>query len=243
MHEQIEGVHRDFEHYQRLKAAEIAALDERVRSLIQSGATPLVQDADVAATRSRPASTSGRHGGRSRSAAGRTSAHARVASKRTSRPASAAPVRHASPPTPTILALHVPPAPGSPAQRGASTLMSAAAASDAVQAAERDASFERLARQRVEAELATANDQLQQARCKLRGVQAQLREAEQEAGAAQQAERRAERDGVRLEAAQREAAELQEQLRTARAECSRRAALLKAAQVRRCSTRLWKQTA
>lgn len=234
MHEQIERVHRDFEEYQRLKAHEIAALDERVRALIQNGATPPVQDTsvDAVASRSRPASTSGRQSGRA--SAGRSVAQGKSVSKRASRPGSAAPLRHVSPPTPTIPALHGPPALGSQADRAASTLMSAAAASDAVQAAERDASFERLARQRVEAELAAANDQLRQTRTKVRGVQAQLREVEQEAGVARHAERHAEREGARLEASQREAAELQEQLRAAKAECSRRAALLRAAQVRTC---------
>lgn len=39
LHEQADRMHREFEEYQAIKGQEIAALDERIRALIQGGAT------------------------------------------------------------------------------------------------------------------------------------------------------------------------------------------------------------
>lgn len=110
-------------------------------------------------------------------------------------------------------------------------IISAAAVNDAVQAAERDAAFERLARQRAQAELAAAHEQLRQVSAQLRVAMGQIREAQQGAVASKFVERRADLDAKRLADAQSEVSDLQEQLRAARADCSRKSALLKLAQV------------
>jgi chromosome segregation ATPase len=109
--------------------------------------------------------------------------------------------------------------------------MSAAIASDAVQAAHRDASFERLARLRTEAELAACTQHMQQLQGKLRATQSQLHAAEQAIAAAKLGEGRADAAAARLAAAQEDIGALQEQLKAARAESSRRGAMLKAVQV------------
>jgi septal ring factor EnvC (AmiA/AmiB activator) len=110
-------------------------------------------------------------------------------------------------------------------------VMSAAIATDIVQAAQRDASYVRLARQRVEAELAASTQHLQQLQRKLGDVQSQLGSAEQAAATARLAERQADATTVRLTAAEKEIGALHEQLKAVKLESSRLRALLKAAQV------------
>lgn len=124
-------------------------------------------------------------------------------------------------------------APGLKAPAGSTGVIAAAAVSDAVQAAQRDTAFERLARQRLQAELAALQEQLKQARTKLRLAHDELKGAQAADAAARSAELQLAACGERLEASRAEVAELQEQLRGARADCARKAALLKAAQVRR----------
>lgn len=110
-------------------------------------------------------------------------------------------------------------------------IISTAVGQEAVQAATRDAAFERLARQRTQAELAAAQEQLRSLSSALRAARAQIREAEQVAAAHKIAERQLEAGAERVNTLHEEIAGLQEQLRTARAEVSRKAALLKVAQV------------
>jgi len=260
LHAQQEGLTAEFADYQQAKSLEVAALEGRVRAAITSGAvaSPLrPARPDAAALKTRPL----KRKAVSRAAGGQDADAGRAGSALTApayvpsalraavdSEGHSARVRvggnlersrgggrgvHFSWACPRLCSQRVACVQGGGAASASAAQqhIAAAIASEAVLAAQRETDFERLARQRAQAELAAAQDAVKQLRVKLKTTQEGLRDAQ---AAATSAAAAAAQHALAAEVAsvlRSEIADLQEALRGARSESARRLMQLRAMQV------------